>query len=106
MKVSAGRPIDVYEPSGSELRIHWNIIEKTREESDGTTTTYWEADEALCDVAADRATLIETIIGAEYSMGREFAAINNREDDPEAYAAYQAFRAQAKVLADGWLHRA
>lgn len=104
MKVFAGRPLDTYEASGAELRIHWNIRELERVESDGTVTTYWEADEALCEAAADRSTLIEAIIGAEYSTGREFAVINSRDEDPEAYASYQAFRQQAKALADGWLN--
>lgn len=53
----------------------------------------------------DIITVVASVIGAEYSAGREFAAINNREDDPESYAAYQAFRQQAKALADNWLQR-
>ena len=106
MKVYAGRPLDTYEVSGNQLRIHWNIRESSREEMDGSTTAQWEADEAVCDVAASRAEIIEAIIGAEYSAGREFATINNREDDPESYASYQAFRHQAKALADAWLQEA
>jgi hypothetical protein len=93
----------VYDVSGSELRIHWNIEEKTQEGMGGETQTYWQADEALCAVMDSRATLIEKIIAAVYSTGAEIAAINNQEINPEGYAQYQAFRVQAKALADGWL---
>ena len=105
MKTQADHEIQPYDVSGMELRIHWNIEQKTREDMDGGTHTYWEADEALCGRFDDRATLIEKIIATEYSTGRELATINNQAADPEAYAAYQAFRVQAKALADGWLNK-
>lgn len=103
MKTQSNDKINAYDVSGMELRIHWNIEQKTREEMNGGVTTYWEADEALCGRFDDRSTLIEKVIATEYSTGRELAAINNQATDPEAYAAYQAFRVQAKALADGWL---
>lgn len=106
MKVSAGRQFETYEVSGQELRIHWNIVEKTRQEMDGSTVTFWEADEALCSRFDDRATLIEKIIGSQYSTGRELATINNQLTKPDEYAAYQTFRVQVKQLADGWFNRA
>ena len=43
--------------------------------------------------------LIEALIASEYSTGREFACINNKEEKPEEYAAYQAFRNAAKDIA-------
>lgn len=97
MKTYAGRQFDTYEQSGRELRIHWNIIDKGEGQ--------FEASEALVDIAASRSQIIEAIISSEYSTGRELATINNRDDDQEAYAEYQAFRTLAKALADGWINR-
>ena len=94
---------DVYEVSGKELRIHWDITEVTREDMEGEIETFWTAQEALCRVSDVRNILIEKIMATAYTTGAELAAINNADDDPEEYAAYQAFRAQAKALADGWL---
>jgi hypothetical protein len=56
-------------------------------------------------VTANRNQIIEAVIATEYTTGAEFAAINNRDVAPDAYAAYQAFRATAKALADGWINR-
>ena len=103
MKTQSNEPINTYDVSGQELRIHWNIEEKTKEGMDGESYTYWEADEALCGLHDSRSTLIDKIIACEYSIGRELATINNAEEKPDAYAEYQAFRAQAKALANGWL---
>jgi hypothetical protein len=105
MKTYAGRQFETYETSGQELRIHWNIEQKSKEDTDGEPITYWEADEALCNVYDNRATLIEKIIGSVYSSAAEIAAINNKDAKPQAYAEYQAFRVQAKALADGWLNK-
>jgi hypothetical protein len=105
MKTQAGYEFQTYEPSGQELRIHWNIEQKTKEDTDGEPITYWEADEALCNVYDNRATLIEKIIGSVYSPAAEIATINNKDTKPQAYTEYQAFRVQAKALADGWLNK-
>ena len=43
--------------------------------------------------------ITEAIIASEYSTGREFACINNKEEKPEEYAAYQEFREVAKYVA-------
>ena len=103
MKTYAGREFDVYEPSGQELRIHWNIQEVPAfGDAEGTQ---WEADEALCSIYDDRATLISKIIHSVYTLDDEIATINNQSTKPEQYEAYQAFRAQAKALADGWINR-
>lgn len=106
MKTQAGYQIQPYEVSGYELRVHWNIEQKTREEMDGSTVTYWQANEALCDRRDDRSQLIAKIIGSVYSITAEFATINNKDSKPQEYADYQAFRALAKTLADGWLQPA
>ncbi|MDX1408411.1 MAG: hypothetical protein R3330_09765, partial [Saprospiraceae bacterium] len=68
----------------------------------GEIETYWTAEEALCRVSDTRNVLIEKIMASQYTTGAELAAINNGGED---YEVYQAFRAQAKALADGWLER-
>ena len=100
MKVYSNDKPEVYAVSGQELRIHWNITEIERDED-----TVWEANEALCNVKDTRDTMIEKIIGSVHTAGAEIALINNKDTDPEAYAEYQAFRAEAKALADGWLNK-
>ena len=102
MKVQSNEQPLAYEVSGKELRIHFNIEQLTREGMEGPET-FWQADEALCHIADSRNTLIEKIIAVKYSVGAELAAINNQATDPAAYDAYQAFRLEAKALADGWL---
>ena len=101
MKTQSSYEPQTYEVSGTELRVHWNIEQKTREDIDGTTITFWEANEALCDRNDNRNQMIEKIIGSVYSITEEFATINNRDTRPDEYAAYQALRSQAKSLADG-----
>jgi hypothetical protein len=94
MKTQAGYEFQTYEVSESDLRIHWDIQE---------VENGWEAQEALCNRYDTREALIEKIIGSVYSPSAEIAAINNKDEKPEQYAEYQAFRTQAKALADGWL---
>jgi hypothetical protein len=103
MKTQASYEIEPYEVSGYELRIRWDIEEKTKEDMDGESVVYWQASEALCNKLDDRSTLIQKIIGSVYSVADEIATINNKDTKPQEYADYQAFRAQAKALADGWL---
>jgi len=69
---------------------------------DDEPRTQWEQNEALCNVSDSYGQLVAKIIGSVYDYNAEFAAIN---DGGEKYAAYQAFRAQAKQLANGWLNR-
>lgn len=80
MKSEAGREYAIYEPSGNEIRIHWNITKKYREDMDGTFRDYWETDEALCLIDDDRDTLIAKI------------------------KAENADQATAEALADGWIN--
>lgn len=105
MKTEAGYEFQTYEASGQELRIHWNIEQKTKKEMGDELFVYWEANEALCNTKDDRAALIQKIIGSVYSVADEIATINNKDRKPEEYAVYQEFREQAKALADGWLNR-
>jgi hypothetical protein len=100
MKTQASYEIQPYEVSGYELRIHWNIEQKTKEDMDGSSISYWEANEVLCDRRDSRSQIIEKIIGSVYTVGAEIAAIQN---GGQAAEDHQALRAQAKILADGWL---
>jgi len=105
MKVYSNEQPEAYSASGNELRIRWDIQEVTKPDMEGNDQTSWEANEALCSVFDDRASLIEKIIGSVMDIGAEIAVINNRDTDPQEYADYQAFRTQAKALADGWLNK-
>jgi hypothetical protein len=100
VKVYSGEQLPTYQVSGQELRIHWDAKEVPAPSMDDEPRMQWEQEEALCRVADGRGALIQLIIAAVYDTGAELAAINNGGDD---YAAYQAFRVQAKALADGWL---
>jgi hypothetical protein len=105
MKVYSNERPEVYSASGNELRIRWDIQKVTKPDMEGNDQTTWEANEALCSVFCNRSQIIEAIIGSVYDTGAEIALINNQADKPEAYAEYQAFRALAKQLADGWLNK-
>lgn len=102
MKTQASTKPETYQVLGRTLRIHWDEQEVTREGIDGQET-YWEANEAECEISDGRNVLIEKIIGSVYSTGAELAAINNKDSKPEDYVAYQSLRAKAKELADGWI---
>jgi ATP-dependent protease HslVU (ClpYQ) peptidase subunit len=95
MKSYSAEQLPTYQVSGQELRIHWDA-----KEVPGESSTQWEQQEALCNVSDSYGQLVATIIGSVYDHNAEFAAIN---DGGEKYAAYQAFRVQAKALAKGWL---
>ena len=90
----------VYAVSGQELRIHWGMVEIEKEDQ-----TIWEANEALCSVFDSRSQIIEKIIGSVHDTGAEIALINNKDARAVDYAEYQAFRVQAKELADGWVNK-
>lgn len=104
-KTQANREILTYEPSGQEVRIHWNIEQKVKGSDDGSSEIQWESDEAICDYYDTRSSLIEKIINTEYPIGREIATINNKDTEPSEYQEYQDFRAYAKTLADGWIQQ-
>jgi hypothetical protein len=102
MKTYSDYEFQTYEVSGQDLRIHWDVKQVEVDGIDGITTR-WEANEAVCQVDDTRSALIQKIIGSLYSFPAELAAINNKEESPSEYESYQAFRAEAKLLADGWL---
>jgi hypothetical protein len=84
-----------YQVSGGEVTIFWD--EEQVEREDETVYSY-----AYCvaSVYDDRAAIIEKIMATQYTTGAEIAALSNGGD---AAAEHEAFRAQAKTLADGWM---
>lgn len=103
MKVYSNIAPEAYAQSGCELRVHWNIEQVPAPSLDGADEMQWQANEALCVAADSRGGLIDSIIRSDFSVSDEIALINNATINPDAYAAYQAFRVLAKELADGWL---
>jgi len=101
MKTYSSEQLPTYQVSGQELRIHWDAKEVPAPGMD-ELSTQWEQEEALCNVFDNYGQLVAKIIGSVYDYTAEFAAIN---EGGEKYAAYQAFRAQAKALAQGWIDR-
>jgi hypothetical protein len=102
MKTYSSEQLPTYQVSGQELRIHWDAKEVPVFGMD-EPQTQWEQQEALCNVSDSRASLIEKIMATKYpTYGAEVAALCNGGDDA---AQHEAFRAQAKSLADGWINR-
>lgn len=104
MKVYSDSQPQTYQVIGQTLYIRWDAQEVPAP-SMGEPRTQWAANEASVDSSAGRSAIIEAIISSKYSTGAEIATINNQTEDPNSYLTYQAFRAQAKTLADGWLNR-
>lgn len=100
MKVYSSEQLPTYQVSGQELRIHWDAQEVPAPSMDDEPRTQWEQNEALCNVSDSYGQLVSKIIGSVYDYNAEFAVIN---DGGERYEAYQAFRIQAKALAQGWM---
>lgn len=98
MKTYSDEQLPTYQVSGQLLLIHWDA-KQVSAPSMGEPRMQWEQNEATCNSANDRGQIISAIIGSVYDYNAEFSAIN---DGGEKYAAYQAFRTQAKALADGW----
>jgi len=99
MKVYSDTQLPTYQVIGQSLLIHWDA-QQVPAPSFGEPRTQWEQNEAACDVADSYNQLVAKIIGSVYDYNAEFAAIN---DGGEKYATYQAFRTQAKALANGWI---
>ena len=95
--------LPTYQTFGTKLHINFDEQEIVVKDMDGNERIAYQytTAESLC--AASRSDLINDIIKSKYTTADEFAAINNAQADPEEYAEYQAFRAQAKQLADGWV---
>lgn len=98
MKVYSDEQLPTYQVVGQTLLVHWDG-QQVPAPSMGEPRMQWAQNEAVCTISDARAQIISAIIGSVYDYNAEFAAIN---DGGEKYTTYQAFRAQAKVLADGW----
>lgn len=105
MKVYSKTQPQTYQQENKKLAIRWNEQQVQQETGmNEQTETFWEYNEAIVDVYDTRKVIIQKIIGSVYTHDDEIALINNKEQEPEEYAEYQAFRAKAKELADGWLN--
>jgi hypothetical protein len=93
---------DTYQVSGGVLQIYWDEQQHTREDMDGETETYYSYAYANAKPTDGYAELVRAIIHSQYTYDDEIALINNKEDEPEKYADYQAFRQVAKDLANGY----
>ena len=97
MRVNSDTKLPEYQVIGYTLRIHWDYEEVPATED---TPAGWSCNEAVMPKTASRGKIIEAIIATKYpTFGSELAAINNGGTE---YEDYQAFRALAKSLADGW----
>ncbi len=96
---------DTFRIEKREVRIAWNIHQETINTLDDQQETQWVYNEAVIHPLDTRDVIIRKIIASVHSLEDEIALINNQNIEPEEYAAYQAFRATAKTLADGWLSR-
>lgn len=103
MITQADNKLPTYQEFGEKLHVNFDEREITVNNMDGTERIAYEYTTAVSLTTASRAQLISDIIYSRYSVGAEFAAINNAQTDTEEYATYQAFRVQAKQLADGWV---
>jgi len=92
---------DTYQVSGGVLQIYWDEQQHTRDDM-GETETYYSYAYANAKPSDGYAELVRAIIHSQYSHDDEIALINNQADEPEKYAAYQAFRQLAKDLANGY----
>ena len=104
MITQADNTLPTYQSFGEKLHINFDEQQIFIKDIESTERTAYQYTTAVSLCAASRDQLISDIISSKYTIGAEFAAINNKDERPESYAAYQAFRMQAKQLADGWLY--
>jgi CRISPR/Cas system endoribonuclease Cas6 (RAMP superfamily) len=99
MRVESQEKLPQYQVIGKTLRIHW---EYTSVDATLDKDFTWSMQEAVVTLPTSRSKIIEAIIGSNYSISQELAAINNGGYD---YEKYQSFRSFAKSLADGYLDK-
>ena len=97
--------LPTYQEFGEMLHINFDKQQIVVKDINGKEHIAYQYTTAVSLCAAKRSDLINDIIKSKYTNAGEFAAINNRDTDPDEYAEYQAFRALAKQLADDWLNR-
>jgi hypothetical protein len=102
MKATSYTQIPTYEISGNDLTIYWDEQEHPPREDE--TEAYYTYQFCRAKTTDSRSAIIEKIMATQYpTYGSEVAAICN---GGEAAADHEAMRAQAKLLADGWLTHA
>lgn len=85
---------------GKQYQIRWNITRNDRVAEDNETIESWDFEYANAD-SCTREDIIRTLIRDKYPLiDDEIAIINNATTNPDEYAAYQDWRAQAKQIAD------
>jgi hypothetical protein len=100
MVKSDTRPEEVQFLQGKKL-INFDIKEvEVKDEMRDETRVSFEYNQVAVSISATRADIIEAIIAVKYSAGAEIALTNDRDIKADEYAGYQAFRAEAKVIAD------
>jgi hypothetical protein len=101
MKVTSYTKLNTYEVDGNDLAIYWD--EQEHEPKENETEVYWTYDHAQVFASDSRNVLIEKIMATKYpTYGAEVAAIVN---GGESAAGHEAFRVQAKTLANGWINK-
>jgi len=75
---------------GGKMIINFNVAE---------VENGYSCDQVRVSENPTRSEVIEAVIGARYSTGAELATINNKDEKPAEYEAYQVFRIFAKGLA-------
>jgi hypothetical protein len=100
MVKSDTRPEEVQFLQGKKL-INFDIKEvEVKDEMKGEPRVGFEYNQVAVNVSATRADIIEAIISVKYSAGAEIALTNDRAEKADEYAEYQAYRVEAKVIAD------
>lgn len=91
-----------FEIIGQKLRIHHSEEQVVKQDDAGETISY-NYITAVCSITDNRDAIIESIIRSKYTIGQEFALINNKDEKPTEYQDYQNFRQLSKNFADNWL---
>lgn len=73
------------------ILINFNIVE---------TENGFEYDQVKVSETPTKSEIVEAVMASKYTTGAEFAAINNKDSEPEEYQEYQDFRVFAKAIAD------
>lgn len=102
MITQSDNSLPIYSILGDKLYINFDERLNTVKNMDGTEHTSYVYNSCISSIYTSRDGLISNIIRSKYTIDDEIALINNEVDKPEDYSEYQAFRAQAKVLADDW----
>ena len=103
MKIQANSLPNEVESLQGGILLRFNIEQITVPNLDGTSEIQFQYDEVKIETSDLRNDIINKIILTQYLPNDETAMINNHIaniDVNNNYAAYQTFRASAKLLAD------